>query len=809
MADTSMQSDAKGQPLGKLRTAEDLEDRYKSLKSNRNFLDSQWKLSLAFYKGKQYTYYNRTLRRLEQLPVEDGEKPRYRVRVVNNQIAPGSHALLAKLTKTKPVINATPASGSDADLKAAQVADKLLEHWWNDFCLDDKLSEALLWSIITGNGYWKITWDEHAGKQMRFLLGPDGQPITDTALADMFRNELMAQEVQPQEKVVYMGDIKVEVVSPFDVFIDDSAKVMDEAKYAICIHYMSPEEVKKRWGKDVEADSISSEPTAMMQGMSSALMSKKKDVAAIRVGYFLPSVEVPNGRYVVWTEDQILEDKPWPYPFHKLPFIKFPGIRVPGQVYDMGDVEQAIPIQKDLNKTLSQIIEYKNLTLKPRVWAPTGSLNGVRLTSEPGAVYEYNLIGDHKPEIEQLPNMPPYIFEHLTNLRNDIRQAFGIVDITEGTPPPNVEAGIAIDLLQEMATDRIAPRVMLLERALTNAGELMVELAQVYYEEPRLLKIYGPGGAHKAVRYSQADLQGGVSIHTETGSALPRTRAGRQARILDYVERGIIRPDQAYKYLDVADLEGLANKFQSDEDQAYREHDRLLAQQPLNQVSMQAAIQAVQMGEPVGPNQEPIQDQEAAMNYVQQEALRPFPFENLATHLDVHSLFMKSAEFERLPLEVQQQFMTHYTLTQQAMAEMPKPIEFQAVRPTLQIKATAGPTAISKILDQSGVGVTAEDMAEPPVETWVTDSMDKVDQDEAGNDPLTPLDMQLKAQEVQTQLVDAAIRSGTIAQKNMQDAEAHDQKTRQSEEAHQEKMEGMKAKRKRDAQQARRKPSGK
>lgn len=776
MADSD-QAAGQTKDVSKLKSASDLNEKLDSLKRGRQYLEAQWKLSLAFYKGKQYTYYNKSLRRLESLPVEDGEKPRYRVRIVNNQISPGAHALLAKLTKTKPVTHATATSGSDADIKAAQLADKLLEHWWSEFSLDDKLAEALLWTVITGQGYWKVTWDKDAGKQMRFLLDPEGNPITDSSMQDLFRAELSNIGIQPQEKVVYMGDIKVEVLSPFDVFVDDSAKVFDEAKYVICVHNMTPEEIKKKWGVEVKADAI---PTGNDVGSTmpgSALNATEPSVKGVNVGYFLPQSTIPNGRMVTWVDEHMLEDQSWPYPTDKLPLVKFPGIRVPGQIYDMGDVEGAIPIQKDLNKTISQIVEYKNLTLKPRVWAPTGSLTGVRLTSEPGAVYEYNIIGDHKPEVEQLPSMPPYVFEHLKNLRDDIRQAFGIVDITEGTPPPNVEAGIAIDLLQEMATDRLAPRILLLERSLARSGELMLNLAQEYYKEPRLLKVYGSGGSTKARRFSQADLKGGVSINVETGSALPRTRAGRQQRILDYVDRGVLRPDQAYKYLDIADLEGLSMIFQADEDQAYREHDRILAGQPVNMISMMNAQTQIESGQAVSPEGEPVTDPEAQQQYIQQESLRPNLFENLQSHLDVHALFMKSPEFESLPMESKQSFITHYQLTQEALAQLPKPIEFKPVTPTLQIKSTAGPTATAKILDRAGIDVTAEDMQEPPLETWVSDSIDKIDQDEAGNDPLTPLDMQLKAQEIQVKLADAAIRSGTIAQQNEQRQQQHDQKT--------------------------------
>jgi hypothetical protein len=33
--------------------------------------------------------------------------------------------------------------------------------------------------------------------------------------------------------------------------------------------------------------------------------------------------------------------------------------------------------------------------------------------------------------------------------------------------PPNVEAGIAIDLLQEAATDRLAPQILMMEKFLS------------------------------------------------------------------------------------------------------------------------------------------------------------------------------------------------------------------------------------------------------------------------------------------------------------------------------------------------------
>jgi hypothetical protein len=718
-----------------LRTADDLVKKFDSLKRGRQLIENQWKLNLAFYKGRQYSYFNRASRRIESLPVEDGEKPRYRVRLVSNQIMTGAHSLLAKYIKTKPVMTATPGSGSQSDLKAAQMAERLLEHWWTSFSLDDKLEEVILWSIVAGQGFWKINWNPHAGTAMKFALDPYGKPIVDDAVRDLFSMQLAQQGIQLQEQVVYMGDIEVETMSPFNVYLDPTANTFDDCKYAICVHYLDPDEIYSRWKVEVDPDSHNQAPDTTLPFQNAADASDPT-VKAVYIGYFKPQPALPNGRYVVWIDHpkKILEDGKWPYPTHELPLVKFPGIRVPGAIYDSSVVEHAIPLQKELNRTVSQIIEYKNLTIKPRYWAPVGSVV-TRMTSEPGLLMEYNPLGDHKPEVEKLPTMPPYVFDHLTGIRNALREVFGIVDVTEGNVPPNVEAGIAIDLLQEMATDRLAPTIKLIEMALGRAGQLMLNLAQEYYVEPRLLKIKGSGGSTQVKRFTHADIQGGITVIVESGSGLPRTRAGRQARIERLIEMNVIPPDKAYKYLDVGDLKSIAAQFEADEDQALREHEKLMGGEIINEEEYNQVLTQLEQGALTDPNTgQPISNPQQAQQMLQNAGLKPLIYENYQTHMDTHALFMKSPEFDGLPLQVKEAFITHYTQTLQTFMSLPKPVEYQAVRPTLQIKTTAGPTAVSEILNKAGIfDLTPQEMTEPPLDTWVTDDLSKANVDASSN----------------------------------------------------------------------------
>lgn len=720
----------------KLATADGLVNRIKELGQARQVLEREWKLNIAFYRGNQYAIFNRRSGRLESLPTDDYEVPRNRVRVVSNQIVTGVHSLVSKMTKTKPVWAASPATSQDADIKAAQLAERLAEFWYSDFNLLEKTVEALIWAI-NAQGYWRITWDPQAGKTMRFTLDPDGNPIVDDGLKDVFEAQLRQYGIQPMEKTISIGEIKVEVMSPFDVWLGP-AKSFAEVKEAYCAHYMTPEEVKFRFKIDVEPDAIPTDydiPLSFSKDDRPPASLKK-----VYVGYFVPGLGRPRGRYVVFIEgpNKILYDGPWHLPFNEIPLIQFPGIVVPGRVYDDADTTHARPIQKELNKTLSQIVQYKNLTVNPQMKAPIGSLRQ-RPTTEPGAVHEYQPIGTQGlgPEWQQMPALPPYLFDFLNEIQARLDRVYSLREVTEGSVPPNVEAGIAIDLLQEMATDVIAPRVMRLENALSRAGQMMLKLAQAYYEEPRLLKI--SGSTAQTVRFTKADLGQGVDLVVEAGSGLPRTRAGRQARIESLIAMQQLPPSMAWKHLDLADMKSVAARFRADEDKAYREIDKINQGEILNAQALEDAQMAIQSG--INPETgQPLDTPEQIPDILRKASLMPGVADNHGIHLETLGMYMKGPEFEALPTHVQRMHAEHWMLHQQMQ---PNAAPENTPRVNLQLKGTLGPTTAAKILQTSGVQTTPEEMTEAPLETWVTDSMDKPDMDDAGNDPLTDQEMQL------------------------------------------------------------------
>lgn len=735
--------------LGQMSTPGALLAKFKDLKKTRGRLEQQWKINLAFYKGDQYIYFNRTLNRIMLAPTEDGDKPRYRQRLTSNQITPGVQSYLAKLLKSKPQTYASPGADDVSAVQAAKMAEFLLESKWDDLHLSQKMEEAMLWAAVVSQGYWHISWDKDAGESMSFLMGGDGQPIVDEELASIYKEQLLAHGVDPktQTKEIKTGDIRVDVLSPFQVYPDNTAAIFEDSKMCVVEHHISPADVKALYGIDVEADSVPGAPDYGIPFQTKNAATKTTKV--IYCGYWLPSPAIPEGRYCVFMDNpqKILQDGPWPFPFHQLPIVKFSGQPVPGSLYDRSVTEDAIPLQKQLNRKLSQMMEFSNLTVSPQMMGPIGSLK-TRRTNEPGLFMEYNMVGGNKPEYITPPAMPQYNMELLTMLNEQIRDVFGLTEVSQGSVPPNVEAGIAIDLLQEMSTDRFAPTILNNERTLGIAGKLILEFAQAYYSEPRLIRMKGANGSMAAKKFSGADIKGDIDIRVSVGSGMPRTRAGKQAMFMQLVQMQVIQPWQLPKYLDIPDLSGVQQKLATDEDQALREHERLLSGEPLNPMAQMTAMKQMQaqlaIGQPPldAETGQPLESSEEAQDYLENTALDINIFDNDDVHMEVHGGQLKSAESENWPMEARLSLATHYGKHLQRKISLAP----SDIKTTLRLQSGITPDVAALALQSEGLRSVTPEMFfnEEVMDTWKTQ-----DTSEAAVDPQTIVQQQHAEEQLQ------------------------------------------------------------
>lgn len=801
--------DKKPQYLGlaDLTDANKLASKRASVENLRSSMKRDWALNRAFYTGSQWSWIDPIKNTVTSLPIEYG--PKWRVRLVSNQIKPGLTHYVAQLTKTRPTINAEPDSGTDADIKAAQMAESLYEYLWDDKQLNAKLQEALMESGLSG-GYWKITWDPLAGKAMTFTIDPNGQPILDDELASVYLDNLEDQLEQSGQdpgiarqmarQTVYLGDIRIEVLSAENVLLDPAARRFDECNWAVCKHSLDPDEIRARWGVVVQ-------PNASQAPDSPPPYTDDKRPETLRdvyVMYVRPCPALPKGRYVAWIEgpNTILQDMDWPYPFTELPLVKFPGQHRSNSPYDDPIVTEIRPLQKALNKALSQIVEHQNMVLRPQVLAVEGTLTQ-KLTTEPGLVVEYRPAGNFPPpQWREMPDVPASLFNAVQMLSADISMKFNKIPSARDQLPARIDSGDAVESIQETIADQLSPVIIGIEDALARAGHLMACYAQQYYEEPRLLKIRGQGGSIQVKRFLGSDLAGGFTFRPRYGTGLPRTREGKRQAIMELFQAQLIDPTTAMKHLDLADLKGVQARMARDEDQALREHEKIMRGEPINvpalqeaqqqwQAFEQQAMQIAQMlqqmqpgqpfpdfdgdGQPDDPQQiiQQIQQQGQQLQQQLQDApWQPLDYENWDSHLEDHSDWMKTPEFERLDPQIQAIAIKHWQLTYQRKIDVMFNAPNPDVKPTINVRtqATVSAPVMAKLLGKAGIQTDPDEVAQPPLDTQVYDMLNQPQQGGSANSPLDPTEQALMIQRAQDE--HAAAQAKVVQEMGLEEARA-------------------------------------
>ena len=644
-----------------------LNELYKKQREARGTLERRWREAIAFVEGDQYIYWDPFTKRVSRLPTEDGEKPRHRVRLVDNQLFNVVERLVAKMTSNSPVFEPVPRTTDQSDRNAAQLGKHLFEYLWDDLHVDSKLDEALRWAIICGEGWWQVSWDSRARKPYQVSLDPQtGEPIVNPGKLEASKQMAAANGQQLETKTFYQGEITIESLSPHEVFLI-GGNTTAEAHAAIKVKGYSAEFIEDRFGKKVDPDGESDEGYINLGNVDKK--NERKELVILKELWLKPTNVSPKGKYVAWAGSTILVEADYPFSHGELPFHRFDGLRIPGRAYNISLIQQLISPQKALNRRFSQIIEYANIVNAPQWIAPIGSIQ-TPLTDEPNLVVQYipHPAGD-KPAPRAMPELQPWNFQLLNELKSAISDVSGQSEVSKGKAPANIEAGLALAFLSEQADSILGPRIKQMEHVLSVAGSQVLSLAKQFYTEPRLIKMTGVVGTVAAREFRGADLDGCEGIKVVPGSALPNSKAAQQDLVLKLMQQGVIPWQKGLRLMD------------------FGGRDELLALWEQSKRRQQREIEAFLRGDQVAP---------------------PTEWDEHEAHIEVLLKLFNSDEFESYPPQVAQALQEHYMTHKQMLPPPPPP---ENVRIQLQGRSDLTPTATSQLLSSSGIQVNPVQIA--------------------------------------------------------------------------------------------------
>lgn len=529
MATDSAGQKATAEALQGDSSLQDIKEKFRKFKGARSPFEPDWFLNSAFYVGQQWLYWNRAGR------LDKPNLAKHRETVVDNRILPIVTARAARKVKNRPTFVATPFTGKEEDVDAARITEKVMEYDWVYVDLQQKLFQAVLFADIVCAGFWKIYWDSTKGEAADFVMQGDkpmlqqnGSPVKPEMFPDGLPEGLTT-------KSVAVGDVCVDVVSPFNFYPDPLATSMSEVECAFEEKIRSPDYVKERYGVELEADADAPAGPVESRMFTSLLPSGVSDYKGVKVFEFWsrPCSTYPQGKRVVWAQDQILEEDS--EPIDPMPYVMFSGIKVPNRFWPTAITSQLRGPQINLNKIHSQIQENANRIGNPALLKSRQA--NVHYTGVPGEEILYDsTVSDAVPQYLQPPEVPVYVRDQISRITESMTEISGLHEVSNATVPTGVTAASAINLLQEADDTRIGPEIQDMEFALGQAGTKVVRLRAKYNTDERLMRIAGEDEAWDIFAFRNTMMGKEPTVECQAGSAMPRSNAAKQAAILEVLQ---------------------------------------------------------------------------------------------------------------------------------------------------------------------------------------------------------------------------------------------------------------------------------
>jgi hypothetical protein len=586
-----------------------------------------WYRNVAMYLGHQWLDWNSSSNWLQE-----SAAPSWRVKMVENVVLPLVRAAIAAELDSNPRFHGMPSTSEPQAKSAAKIAGRILEGKYYDEDFVNLFKRLRLWARMTGSAYMFALWNPRADKVWTDnALDAQGQPI-------------LGEDGQPQQKEYATGDVEYSVDNSFEVILQRGApEDFKQHRRIMRVKIMDVKDIKDNWGVDVKPETLTLDTMYQARIMSLVDSSGKtrsqnsegtilKDSALVKHYFELPSKEFPNGREFVFSNGVVLEkthDLDYFYCGKRaLPCGKTDDIEAPGRCQGDSGINHIAPVQIQINKMSSMIIENGNQMARPKVLAPVGCLDDDVFTDQPSEIVEY-VPGPNgqKPEPYTPPEMPQYFLNKVAELRSIAQDIYGVHDVSLGRLPRRATSGRAIDSLQSADDSPLGLSMRSCGSALSRVLSISLDQMQRKYTENRIVRMIGKNHEVDVIQFKGADLKGCDFVRVVFGPHMTRGQkidlALRLAE-MPVAPGGKPRISNA-QLLEVLELGSLDSIFDEDSFQTnYIEHE--------NMDLMKGVVV------PVGPLDDDEMHIKKHLDFAQGPAARATPdvLENIKGHIDLH-----------------------------------------------------------------------------------------------------------------------------------------------------------------------------
>lgn len=500
---------------------------FNARRQSRKSFETAWQLNINFLLGNQYSYINSN-----NDIVNEKKQYFWQEREVYNHIAPIVDLRISKLARVKPALTVLPFSDDAKDIACAKVSKNLIRSVCYDLDMSSLISEATMWSEITGTALYKIVWNSSKGR----FVGID----------DSGRN-------------LHEGEVEISVISPFEIFPDSNTySRIDDCKSIIHARAYHKDEVKNIWGIDVEGTdtdvySLDNLSTLGGLGYSGKTVGVSRTIKHNQVivieRYEQPSIEFPNGRLIIVAGDKLVYVGELPYinafdGKRSFPFVKQVCLSVPNCFWGVSVIERCIPVQRAYNAVKNRKHEFLNRIAMGVLAVEDGSLDIDNLEEEglsPGKVLVYRQ-GANFPKMLQNEDVPECFDREEDKLLEEFASVSGVNDLQNNSCVYGKVSGVVLQLLIEQDDARISSCINEVKDGVKNVAKHILRLYKQFALFTHSSRLVNDNGEIEMLYWKNSDLNcEDIVFETENEAGL--TVAQKRSMIYEVVNAGLLNDE--------------------------------------------------------------------------------------------------------------------------------------------------------------------------------------------------------------------------------------------------------------------------
>lgn len=414
----------------------------------------RWELYERFVAGEQYCTIS------SDKGIIDGRSTDEDVAefVIVNILAPAVTKIVALVSAGIPEVEAIAKLKEKPFIEAAKKANRRLGHVRETQNIS-ALCARQIQSACTASTAWRYwCWDKEKSE-----IVPAFDPIS---------GQMIGLEKQKT------GGICVQMLTAREVFVDSSARELDDAAYVILAQDTPLSELQTRFGDrafDVKPDADcnsnygGSTPYLTATGsLDGGTKTRGEDAARLLTFLVKPQPHHPqamyrNGFYACVAGGVLLHASEWPWvEREKYPLAGIEYAHTEGTPYGPSLVSRLIDLQIKYNEEWRRIFRQldldKAIITKMRSSGPAASLYQDIQALKEVILVEYDM-GTDAPTIGRGPQVNEAHFLSLDKIMAQVQELAGLPDVLEGAGAEKVDSGIQYDLMIKTATSVHRPLV--------------------------------------------------------------------------------------------------------------------------------------------------------------------------------------------------------------------------------------------------------------------------------------------------------------------------------------------------------------